>query len=140
MIRLQAEPIDYHALTESVRHNHCGAVCLFLGTVREFTGNEHTQSLVYEAHPTLATQLLTQVEIETRNKWHVHDVILVHRTGQLELGEISVAVAVSAGHRRESFAACQFAIDRLKEIVPIWKQERLVDGRSMWVHPDRAQK
>lgn len=139
MIRLQTEPIDYHALTEAVRHHNCGAVCLFLGTVREFTGTEQTKSLVYEAHPSLAPQLLTQVEAETRSKWLVHEVMLVHRTGQLELGEISVAVAVSAAHRKEAFAACQFAIDRLKEIVPIWKQERLVDGRAEWVHPDKSQ-
>lgn len=135
MIRLQSEPIDYHALTEAARHNNCGAVCLFLGTVREFTGTEQTKSLVYEAHPALAPQLLAQVEAETRSQWPVHEVLLVHRTGHLGLGEISVAVAVSAGHRKEAFAACQFAIDRLKEIVPIWKQERLVDGRSEWVHP-----
>src|SRR5258708_3133005 len=124
MIHLQTEPIDYHALTEAVRSNNCGAVCLFLGAVREFTGTEQTKSLVYEAHPTLAPQLLTQVETETRSKWPIHEIMLVHRTGHLDLGEISVAVAVSAGHREQAFAACKFAIDRLKEIVPIWKQER----------------
>lgn len=136
MIRLQTKPIDYHALTEAVRHNHCGAVCLFLGTVREFTGTQHTKSLFYEAHPTLAQQLLSQVEEETKSRWPILEIMLVHRTGQLELGEISVAVAVGAKHRKEAFAACQYAIDRLKEIVPIWKQEQLVDGKTEWVHPD----
>lgn len=135
MIRIQSEAIDYQALTEAARSNQCGAVCLFLGTVREFTHGEQTTALVYEGHPILAPQLLAQVETETRSQWPVHEVILVHRVGHLALGEISVAVAVSSGHREAAFAACQFAINRLKEIVPIWKQEHWADGRTEWVHP-----
>lgn len=135
MIRLQIEPIDYHALTEAVRSDQCGAVCLFLGTVREFTGPEQTVALTYEAHATLAPQLLTQVESETRDRWPVHEIMLVHRTGRLGLGEISVAVAVSTAHRTDAFAACQYAIDRLKEIVPIWKQDHSLAGDATWIHP-----
>ncbi|MFT3879816.1 MAG: molybdenum cofactor biosynthesis protein MoaE [Gemmatales bacterium] len=135
MVRLQSEAIDYQALTEEVRSKQCGAVCLFLGTVREFTNGEQTQSLAYEGHPTLAPQLLAQVEAETRSLWPVHELMLVHRIGRLELGEISVAVAVSSAHREQAFAACQFAIDRLKKIVPIWKQEHRANGSSKWVHP-----
>lgn len=139
MIRIQTEPIDYHALTEAVRSHSCGAVCLFLGTVREFTGSEQTTALTYEAHPVMAPQLLEQVEQETRQQWPVHEVMLVHRTGYLTLGEISVAVAVSAGHRDAAFAACRFAIDRLKEIVPIWKQDHANDGKTAWIHPETGQ-
>jgi len=135
MVRMQTEVIDYQALTEAVRSNNCGAVCLFLGTVREFTNGEQTKALNYEGHPILAPQLLAQVEDETRRNWQVHEVMLVHRIGHLHLGEVSVAVAVSSGHREQAFAACKFAIDRLKEIVPIWKQEHWVDGRTEWVHP-----
>lgn len=135
MVRMQSEVIDYQALTEAVRSTSCGAVCLFLGTVREFTNGEQTKALAYEGHPTLAPQLLAQVETETRSQWPVHEVILVHRVGHLELGEISVAVVVSSGHREQAFAACKFAIDRLKEIVPIWKQEHWADGSKEWVHP-----
>ncbi|HQR05371.1 MAG TPA: molybdenum cofactor biosynthesis protein MoaE [Gemmatales bacterium] len=135
MVRIQSEAIDYQTLTESVRSNNCGAVCLFLGTVREFTDGEQTKALAYEGHTTLAPQMLTQVETETRSQWPVEEVMLVHRVGHLELGEISVAVAVSSGHREQAFAACKFAIDRLKEIVPIWKQEHWADGRKEWVHP-----
>ena len=135
MVRIQSEAIDYHALTEEVRSTQCGAVCLFLGTVREFTNGEQTQALAYEGHPILAAQLLAQVEAETRSQWPVHELMLVHRIGHLELGEISVAVAVSTGHREQAFASCQFAIDRLKEIVPIWKQEHRANGSSEWVHP-----
>lgn len=135
MIRLQENAIDYHALTEAVRSNQSGAVCLFLGTVREMTQGQRTQSLTYEAHPHLAEKLMLQVEQETRQQWPLYEIILVHRTGHLPLGEISVAVAVSSGHREQAFAACRFAIDRLKEIVPIWKQEHWADGRTEWVHP-----
>lgn len=135
MVRIQAEVIDYQTLTETVRSNHCGAVCLFLGTVREFTRGLQTKSLNYEAHPTMTSKLLAQVETETRCKWPLREIVLVHRVGHLELGEISVAVAVSSEHRAQAFAACQFAIDRLKEIVPIWKQEHWLDGRTEWVHP-----
>lgn len=135
MIRIQSEAIDYQELTEAVRSHLCGAVCLFLGTVREFTNGDQTQALTYEGHPILAPQLLTQVEAETRSQWPVHEVMLVHRIGQLALGEISVAVAISSGHREQAFAACKFAIDRLKEIVPIWKQEHRVDGSKKWLHP-----
>lgn len=138
MIRLQTEPIDYPALTEAVRHHNAGAVCIFLGTVREFTGTEQTSALTYEAHPILAPQLLAQVESETRNRWPVQEIMLVHRTGYLGLGEISVAVVVSTGHRKDAFAACQYAIDRLKEIVPIWKQDHGVDGSNTWIHPEQA--
>ena len=138
MVCLQTEVIDYQAITEAVRSNQCGAVCLFLGTVREFTQGEQTKALVYEGHPTLAHHFLTQVETETRDKWPVHEIILVHRLGHLDLGDISVAVAVSSAHREQAFAACQFAMDRLKEIVPIWKQEHWADGSTEWVHPSQA--
>jgi molybdopterin synthase catalytic subunit len=135
MVRLQSDPIDYVAITEAVRSPLCGAVCLFLGTVREFTGGKRTQALTYEAHPTLAQKLLEQLEAETRARGPVHEVHIVHRLGHHDLGEISVAVAVSSPHREQAFEACRYAMDRLKEIVPIWKQEHGADGESQWVHP-----
>jgi molybdopterin synthase catalytic subunit len=122
-------------LTEAVRSNQCGAVCLFLGTVREMTEGKRTEALAYEAHPTLAAKMMEQVESETRGRWPVQDIILVHRTGYLGLGEVSVAVAVSCPHRHQAFEACRYAIDRLKEIVPIWKQEHWAGGGTEWVHP-----
>src|SRR5262245_50084228 len=135
MIRIQTEPIDYTALTEAVRGNQSGAVCLFLGTVREMTDGKRTAALTYEAHPSLASKLMDEVERETRDRWPVHDIMLIHRTGYLDLGEISVAVAVSCPHRHQAFDACRYAIDRLKELVPIWKKENWADGAAEWVHP-----
>jgi molybdopterin synthase catalytic subunit len=108
---------------------------LFLGTVREMTEGKRTDALTYEAHPSLAAKLMAQVEGETRGRWPVHEIILVHRTGHLSLGEVSVAVAVSCPHRHQAFDACRYAIDRLKEVVPIWKQEHWASGGTEWVHP-----
>jgi molybdopterin synthase catalytic subunit len=135
MIRIQAEPIDYIQLTEAVRTPRCGGVVLFLGTVRELTKDRRTTALDYEAYPGMAEAKLAEVDREVRARWDVGGLALVHRTGRLELAEVSVAVAVSTPHRAEAFAACQYAIDRLKQIVPIWKREHWADGTTEWVHP-----
>jgi molybdopterin synthase catalytic subunit len=135
MILLTREPIDYHALTESVRRPDCGGVVLFLGTVRDLTGEQVTVALDYEAYPEMAEKKLAQVEQETRARWPVAAMALVHRLGHLDVGEVSVAVAVACPHRAEAFEACRYAIDRLKEIVPIWKKENWADGTTQWVHP-----
>jgi molybdopterin synthase catalytic subunit len=140
MVRLQHEPIEYHTLTDQVRSAACGAVCLFLGTVRELTEGKRTVSLDYEAYPTMAEKMLAQVEAETRERWPVREMALVHRLGHMDLGEVSVAVAVSCPHRAQAFAACRYAIDRLKEVVPIWKQEHWADGTTEWVHPSGSDK
>lgn len=134
MIRLTHDPIDYQALTEQVRRNDCGAVVTFLGTVRELTEGRQTVALDYEAYPDMAERKMAEVEEETRRQWPVGDMMMVHRLGHLELGDVSVAVAVSCPHRAQAFEACRHAIDRLKEIVPIWKKENWADGTTEWVH------
>jgi molybdopterin synthase catalytic subunit len=137
MVRLTDEPIDYAALTESVRRPGCGGVVLFLGTVRDLTGEQVTEALDYEAYPAMAERKLAEIEREARERWPVGEIALVHRLGHMRVGEASVAVAVSCPHRAEAFEACRYAIDRLKQIVPIWKKENRPDGTSDWVHPDR---
>ena len=139
MILLTSDPIDYHTLTERVRRPGCGGVVLFLGTVRDRTGDQLTSALDYEAYPGMAEKMLSQVEAETRASWPVGDIALVHRLGQLDVGEVSVAVAVSCPHRVEAFEACRYAIDRLKEVVPIWKKDIGPDGQSDWVHPTKEE-
>jgi molybdopterin synthase catalytic subunit len=139
MIYLTREPIDYHALTEAVRSPRCGAVALFLGTVRDLTGGQVTTHLDYEAYPPMAEKELARIEAEARRRWPVGAIALVHRLGRLGVGEISVAVAVSCPHRADAFAACRYAIDALKESVPIWKKENAPDGQSDWVHPEGTQ-
>src|SRR5947209_4414233 len=135
MIRLTRSPIDYHALTEQVRRPDCGAVVTFLGTVRDLTGDKITVALDYEAYPGMAEKKMREIEADTRQRWTVGDMVLEHRLGRLEVGAISVAVAVSCPHRSQAFEACRHAIDRLKELVPIWKQENWSDGSTEWIHP-----
>lgn len=137
MILLTREPIDYHGLTESVRRPGCGAVVTFLGTVRDLTGDQVTVALDYEAYPGMAEKKMAEIETDTRERWlgDIGDIAMIHRLGHLDVGEISVAVAVSCPHRAQAFEACRHAIDRLKELVPIWKKENWADGRTEWVHP-----
>ena len=137
MIRLTHDPIDYHTLTEQVRRNDCGAVVTFLGTVRDLTGDKVTVALDYEAYPGMAEKKMAEIEADTRARWPVGEMAMIHRLGHLEVGAISVAVAVSCPHRAQAFEACRHAIDRLKELVPIWKKENWADGKTEWVHPGK---
>jgi molybdopterin synthase catalytic subunit len=135
MVALTHDVIDHQNLTEQVRRPGCGAVVTFLGTVRDLTDGRTTVALDYEAYPVMAEKKLAEIERETRERWPVGEIALVHRLGHLEVGEVSVAVAVSCPHRGQAFEACRFAIDRLKEMVPIWKKENWSDGQTEWVHP-----
>ena len=135
MIRLTTDAIDYAALTEQVRRPDCGGVVLFLGTVRDLTDGRETVALDYDAYPAMAERKLAEIEQEARRRWPVGEMVLIHRLGRLGVGDVSVAVAVSCPHRAEAFDACRFAIDRLKEVAPIWKKENWADGGTEWVHP-----
>jgi molybdopterin synthase catalytic subunit len=108
---------------------------LFLGTVRELTDGRATIALDYEAYPGMAEKKLAEIEAETRARWPVVDMALVHRLGRMELGEVSVAVVVGCPHRGDAFEACRHAMDRIKAVVPIWKKENWADGTTEWVHP-----
>lgn len=135
MVSLTHQPIDFATLTESVRCNGSGAVCLFLGTVRDLTGDDVTAFLEYEAYPPMAEKKLAEIEAEIRQRWPVGDIAIIHRLGRLAVGEVSVAVAVSTPHRAEAFDACRYAIDTLKEVVPIWKKDISPDGAAEWSDP-----
>lgn len=132
---LTHDPIDYTALTERVRSARAGAVILFLGTVRELTHGRRTTALDYDAYPEMARRKMQELITEAEQRWPVVAAGIEHRLGHLELGDISVAVAVSCPHRRDAFEAGQFLIDELKVRVPIWKQENWDDGSTEWVHP-----
>jgi len=134
-IELTREPIDYTALMERVRSPQAGACVLFLGTVREMTEGRQTVALDYEGYPEMAQKTMTELDRLARERWPILHCGIVHRLGHLELGEISVAVAVSTPHRGQSFEAGQFLIDQLKATVPIWKKENWSDGTTEWVHP-----
>jgi molybdopterin synthase catalytic subunit len=135
MVDIVAHEIDTEALLRRVTSPAAGAVVLFLGTTREFTGGKQTASLDYECYPDMARQKLESLESEARARWPLVECAIVHRVGHVPLGEASVAVVVSTPHRRAAFEAGQWLIDTLKEVVPIWKKENWTDGTSEWVHP-----
>lgn len=134
-VKLIDTPIDYHAVTESVRDHRAGAVVLFLGTVREFTNDQQTTALDYDAYPEMANAKMQELIDKARDRWPIIHAVIEHRIGHLELGEVCVAVAVSSPHRKDAFHAGQFLIDELKVRVPIWKKENWIDGQTEWVHP-----
>ena len=135
MIALTREPIDPAKVLAQVASNDAGAVVLFLGTTREFTAGRRTASLDYECYPAMAEKELAKLEAEVRSRWPIVGCSIVHRLGRLELGEASIAIAVSSPHRAVAFEAGKWLIDTIKEVVPIWKQENWADGSSEWVHP-----
>jgi MoaE-MoaD fusion protein len=128
--RLVRDPIDVSSLAGATPAD--GAVCLFVGTVRNENRGRPVIRLEYEAYEEMALPLMEEIAAETTRAFPVTGVRLVHRLGRLEVGEASVAVAVCSPHRAEAFAACRFAIDALKARVPIWKKEFYADG-SAWL-------
>jgi molybdopterin synthase catalytic subunit len=135
MIELTDHPIDTQALLARVASPLAGAVVLFLGTTRELTGERRTAWLDYECYPEMARKELEELVDVARCRWPLVACAVVHRLGRLEIGEASVAVAVSAAHRDVAFDAGRWLIDELKRVVPIWKKENWTDGTSEWVHP-----
>jgi molybdopterin synthase catalytic subunit len=135
VVELVEEVIDTSAVLNQVTSPLAGAIVLFLGTTRQFTEGRESASLDYECYPEMARRKLAELEQEARSRWSLTECAIVHRLGHLELGEASVAVAVSAPHRGEAFAAGQWLIDTLKQVVPIWKKENWADGSTQWVHP-----
>ncbi len=131
MIEISETPIDVGAVTAAVSHPGAGAVVSFLGTVRDHDDAGRVVALEYEAYPEMAVSQFQQIVREVSERWEVKRVAIVHRVGRLEVGEVAVAIAVSAAHRAEAFDACRYVIDRTKEIVPIWKKELYPHG-SKW--------
>ncbi len=135
MFELTHEPIDCSRVLGQVHSPRAGAIVLFVGTTREFTESRQTVSLCYEAYADMARGKLQELEDEAQRRWQLTKVSVVHRLGDVPVGETSVAIAVSAPHRAAAFAAGQWLIDTIKQVVPIWKRETWSDGTSEWVHP-----
>jgi molybdopterin synthase catalytic subunit len=136
LVRLVHEPIELGDLTTADPAD--GALCLFVGVVRNENQGRRVERLEYEAYEEMALPLMEEIAAETRNRHPVSEVRLVHRLGRLEVGEASVAIAVASPHRAEAFAACRFAIDTLKAKVPIWKKEHYADGTAWLEGPGGA--
>jgi len=129
--RVTEEEIRLRELIDEVRDEEAGAIVTFQGTVRRHSRGREVQHLEYEAYPEMAEAKLREIGQEIQERWGVRAAI-VQRVGHLEVGEASVAIAVAAPHRREAFEAARYAIDRLKEIVPIWKKE-FYEGGEEWI-------
>ena len=132
MIEITDQPLDPERVTNLVRQDGNGAVVTFLGTTRDNFDGKRVLRLEYEAYYGMALKKLEEICREMREEFGVDDVAIFHRTGLVEIGQISLIVAVAAPHRKEAFYACHKVVDRVKEIVPIWKKEVYEDG-SRWV-------
>ena len=132
IFRITEDQIKPEELYQQVLRDQNGAIVTFCGVVRNHANNKATRYLVYEAYPEMAEKKMAQIGAEIEAKWGIQDLGIVHRVGRLEIGEISVLIAVASPHRAEAFEACRYAIDRLKKIVPIWKKEVGEDG-EFWV-------
>ncbi|HTN77409.1 MAG TPA: molybdenum cofactor biosynthesis protein MoaE [Pirellulaceae bacterium] len=135
MIHLTREPIDETALLRQVRSPAAGAIVLFVGITREFTAGRQTAQLDYDCYAEMAEKKLNELATEACQRWPLVACAIAHRLGVVPLAETSVAIAVSAPHRADAFAAGQWLIDTLKQVVPIWKREHWADGQTEWVHP-----
>jgi molybdopterin synthase catalytic subunit len=132
MYSLSQNPIDLTDLIAAVRDPAAGATVTFLGLTRNHNNGRAVTLLEYEAYPGMAEQEMERIGLEAGQRWPIHKIAVVHRTGPVPVGEASVAIAVSAAHRKEAFAACQFVIDQLKQTVPIWKKEHF-EGGEVWI-------
>jgi molybdopterin synthase catalytic subunit len=132
MFEITDQPLDPKRLVDAVRKDESGAVALFYGVVRNENLGRTVLWLEYDAYPEMAIKKMKEVAAEVRQKFPVTDVGVMHRTGRLEVGETSLLVAVSSGHRKEAFDACHYAVDRIKQIVPVWKKE-VFEGGEEWI-------
>ena len=133
LVRVDAAPVDPETALAFVSDPGAGGTCLFSGTVRDHSDAGDVTGLDYESWDELAERRLREIADEMLEGWPVRKVALLHRTGRLEIGEVSVVVACSAPHRAEAFEACRHGIERIKQDVPIWKKESLASGESEWV-------
>jgi molybdopterin synthase catalytic subunit len=136
MFKITGEEIELGDVIRAVEAGDAGAIVHFLGVVRNNTEGREVSYLEYEAYPPMAEKKMAEIAQEIHEKWGLDRVAMIHRVGRLEIGEVSVAVAVASPHRKEAFEACHYAMNRLKQIVPIWKREVWVDGEEEWVKPD----
>jgi molybdopterin synthase catalytic subunit len=131
-VAVTAAPLTLDAIVAAVEGPGAGAVATFLGLVRDHNQGRKVLYLDYEAYAPLAEKALAQIVGEAQARWPGARMAIHHRTGRLEIGEASVVIAVATPHRADAFAACRYAIERIKQIVPIWKHEHF-DGGEVWI-------
>jgi molybdopterin synthase catalytic subunit len=132
-MHLQTDRLDLASLLTETQHPGAGALVVFGGTVRNENAGQSVRGIAYSAYPALAEKTLAAIEQETIARFGVHCCRILHRTGELSLGELSVLVVVRAAHRDAAFTAARYAIDTLKQRVPIWKEEHYADGSRQYL-------
>jgi molybdopterin converting factor subunit 1 len=135
IFRITHDPISASDVARQLRASEDGAVVIFEGVVRNHSHGRATLHLEYEAYEPLAIRKMEEIGREAKQKFPIDGLGMVHRLGRLEIGETSVAIVVTSAHRRAAFEACQYAIDRLKHVVPIWKKEYFADG-AVWAEAE----
>jgi molybdopterin synthase catalytic subunit len=126
------EPIKVEEIVKKVERREAGAITTFIGTVREWTKGRRTLSLEYQAYASMAVKMLEKIGDEIKEKWPTAQTAISHRVGHLEISDIAVVIAVSSPHRKIAYEANEYAIERIKQIVPIWKKEHWEDGET-WI-------
>ncbi|MGD0696219.1 MAG: molybdopterin converting factor subunit 1 [Terriglobia bacterium] len=135
---LTSQPIPTHRLVQSLKAPEDGAVVTFEGIVRNHSRGKRTLYLEYEAYEPMALAKMEEIAQEAKQKFAIDRIGVIHRLGRLEIGETSVAIIVTSAHRRAAFEACHYAIDRLKQVVPIWKKEYFEDG-AVWAEGEKSE-
>ena len=133
LIEITSQSITEQAVIDRVRKSTHGAIVTFVGIVRDNSNGKRVLFLEYETYGEMAKKKLEEIGTEIQSRWGISDIDIIHRVGRIELGNTVVVIAVGSAHRLKAFQACQYAIDRLKEIVPIWKKEFYEDGSSTWI-------
>jgi len=135
-IAISATRLDVQSCIDWAMSPQSGGIDVFIGTVRQMTRGKAVRRLEFEAYENMALHEMEKIAIAAASKWPVDKILIHHRTGSLEVGEVPVVIVVSAAHRDAAFDACRYAIDTLKQTVPIWKKEVFEDG-AQWVaaHP-----
>ena len=132
MFEIKRDLLNVEAVVDKVRADSCGAIATFIGTVRNESMGKKVLYLEYDAYEEMAIKKLREIGEEIKKKWEIDKMAITHRIGKLDIGVSSVIIAVSAPHRKDALEACQYIINRIKEIVPIWKKEVWEDGET-WI-------
>ena len=132
MIRLVREPIDTGSMRAALLSPEDGAIAVFEGVVRNHSRGKRVHSLEYEAYEAMALKKLEEIGSRAKREFPIREIGIIHRLGHMKPTECSVAIVVTSAHRRAAFAACRFAIDEIKKVVPIWKKEIYDDG-EVWI-------
>jgi molybdopterin synthase catalytic subunit len=133
MFEIVNEEINTDAVIQSVASPEAGAISTFIGVTRNFTGTLDVDYLDYEAYHEMAIKMMQKIGVMASEKFDIKKISIVHRIGKVKIKEASVVIAVSASHRKSAIEACHYAIDTLKDIVPIWKKEFLASGEKKWI-------